>query len=179
MLSGSTLSADQFRKNSVFLLYFRLDHWEKRFQDWKFQLKKAVEENQSKIRINNESEQDVLNPKHSKKSKKGIDFKHLTTLDANTEMLQYVQEKCQDYVTGLDQKFPEGRQFIGSIVGGCIRYVPCGSYNKDNSCDQSFVHDDSNGEKRIHSCALCYFAMGGMINTHRLIQCPLLAYDNT
>ena len=72
-------------------------------------------------------------------------------------------------------RYPEGRHFIGSIVGGCIRYVPCGHYNKDNSCDLPFVHNDEKSEKRIHACALCYFVMGGMINVHRLIQCPLLA----
>ena len=50
-----------------------------------------------------------------------------------------------------------------------------GHYNKNNSCVLPFVHNDDNEEKRIHACALCYFVMGGMINVHRLIQCPLLA----
>ena len=74
-------------------------------------------------------------------------------------------------------RFPNGRQFLGSIVGSCVRYVPCGRFNKDNSCDATFMHTDKNFEKRIHSCALCYFASGGLINDHRLIQCPLLAYN--
>ena len=75
----------------------------------------------------------------------------------------------------LNCRYPDGRQFIGSIVGGCIRFIPCGHYNKDNSCDLEFVHNDQNDEKRIHACALCYYVLGGMINVHRLIQCPILA----
>jgi len=104
-----------------------------------------------------------------------IDFKLLLSLDANTDMMEYIQGISQCYTESLDKKYPDGRQFIGSIVGGCIRFIPCGHYNKDNSCDLEFVHNDQNDEKRIHACALCYYVLGGMINVHRLIQCPILA----
>jgi len=99
-----------------------------------------------------------------------IDFKLLLSLDANTDMMEYIQGISQSYTESLDKKYPDGRQFIGSIVGGCIRFIPCGHYNKDNSCDLEFVHNDQNDEKRIHACALCYYVLGGMINVHRLIH---------
>ena len=111
----------------------------------------------------------------SSANKIAIDFKLIKSLDANTDMMEYIQGISQCYKKSLDKRLPDGRQFIGSIVGGCVRFIPCGHYNKDNSCDLKFVHNDQNDEKIIHACALCYFVLGGMINVHRLIQCPILA----
>lgn len=135
--------------------FLTLQEWELAFEAWKYELKSAVES----------------------KKKLGIDFKKISELDAN-QWLKYVQEKSAFYAKNCDCKFPDGRQFVGSIVGACIRFVPCAQFNKDNSCqEKNMVHTDENGEKRIHSCALCYFAMGGMLNCHRVIQCPLLAFE--
>ena len=110
------------------------------------------------------------------KTARGLDFSALVAMEPETEMMAYVQAKANEYAQATDTKYPDGRVFVGSLVGGCVRYVPCGSFNKDNSCPMSFVHPDLNGEQRIHSCALCYFALCGMINLHRLSQCPLLSY---
>ena len=107
---------------------------------------------------------------------RGIDFNALIRMEPDIEMMAYVQAKASLYATATEAKYPDGRMFVGSLVGGCVRYVPCGAFNKDNSCSMAFVHPDQHGEQRIHSCLLCYFALCGMINLHRLSQCPLLSY---
>jgi len=162
---------------------YTLKDWEAKFDKWKFELKDAVDEYHKERKkadsasyfgasIKNSSAENSAETEA--KVKASINFKHMLSLDAN-DLMTYIQEKSQHYSEKVDKMYPDGRSFIGSIVGGCIRYVPCGSYNKDNSCTLPFVHNDEKGEKRIHACALCYFVMGGMINVHRLIQCPLLA----
>merc|ERR1712008_525995 len=99
-----------------------------------------------------------------------VDFKLISSLDANTDMMEYIQGISQSYTESLDKKYPDGRQFIGSIVGGCIRFIPCGHYNKDNSCDLEFVHNDQNDEKIILACRFCYFVLHRRNDKHSQID---------
>ena len=100
-----------------------------------------------------------------------IDLHYIQTLHPEKALLGYVQEQSKFYANTVDD---DSRAFIGSLVGACTQFVPCGRFNKDNSCPKDFIHNDQNHEKRIHACLLCYFVFSGMINIHRLPQCPLL-----
>ena len=102
-----------------------------------------------------------------------IDFDKVSNLDADTELLNYVQKLSVNYASAIDEKHAKSRGFIGLLVGKA-KFRPCGYYNKDNSCRLNTLHSDKNNEKRIHSCALCYFVFCGMINMHFLKKCPLL-----
>ena len=99
-----------------------------------------------------------------------IDLHYIQSLEPEA-LLKYVQKQSKFYTDYVDD---DSRSFIGSLVGACTQFVPCGKFNKDDSCSQDFIHTDKNGEKRIHSCVLCYFVLSGMISMHRLPNCPLL-----
>jgi len=101
------------------------------------------------------------------------------------EMLRYVNKCSHVYAQELDRRFPDVRKVMGRLVRTCVRdakggtepgtYVPCDLYNQDDSCYEELVHYDSTSNRRIHSCTICYFSLGGMINLHRQTQCPLLS----
>ena len=110
-------------------------------------------------------------------------------MDPN-EMLKYVQKCSHTYASELDRRFPDVRKVMGRLVrsvppGGArgqspdsTPYVPCDLYNQNNSCPyarDSLTCRDARGNMRIHSCTICYFSMGGMINLHRQTMCPLLS----
>ena len=99
-----------------------------------------------------------------------IDLHYIQSLGPE-ELLKYVQKQSKFYVDTVDD---DSRSFIGSLVGACTQFVPCGNFNKDDSCSEDFIHTDKNCEKRVHSCVLCYFVLSGMISMHRLPKCPLL-----
>ena len=71
---------------------------------------------------------------------------------------------------------PNGIKLVNELIEDRTGYVPCGQYNKDNSCALPFVHQNDKGENMIHCCALCYFVLSGLINIHLLRKCPLLDY---
>jgi len=59
--------------------------------------------------------------------------------------------------------------------------IPCDLFNRDNSCQfpaDALGHLDCKNIQRVHSCTICYFTLGGMINMHRQTECPLLALVN-
>ena len=71
---------------------------------------------------------------------------------------------------------PNGIKLVNALIEDRTGYVPCGHFNKDNSCDLPFVHLNEKNENMIHSCALCYFVLSGLINVHLLKKCPLLSF---
>ena len=71
---------------------------------------------------------------------------------------------------------PNGIQLVNDLIEDRTKYIPCGQFNKDNSCDLPFVHLNEKNENMIHSCALCYFVLSGLINVHLLRKCPLLSF---
>ena len=71
---------------------------------------------------------------------------------------------------------PNGIQLVNDLIEDRTKYLPCGQFNKDNSCDLPFVHLNEKNENMIHSCALCYFVLSGLINVHLLRKCPLLSF---
>ena len=94
---------------------YRLKDWELKFEKWKFELKTVVD-NYNKERgwipvedpndpkqteISSEAKESS-NTTKLKASQLPIDFKHLLSLDANTDMMTYVQEKSQHYADKLD-----------------------------------------------------------------------------
>ena len=115
-----------------------------------------------------------VTPKVEADMSRVLDLHHIQTLQPE-DLLKYVQQQSIYYAQAVDRSEEDSRSFVGSLVGGCIRFVPCGSFNKDNSCPEEFIHSLDN-QSRIHSCALCYFALCGMITSHRVTNCPLLKY---
>ena len=55
---------------------------------------------------------------------------------------------------------------------------PCVFFNRDNSCDKPFIHNETEDTSNIHSCALCYYTLSGLVNVHTISKCPLLCYVN-
>ena len=109
---------------------------------------------------------------------RGIDLQFAAT-QPPLEMLRYVQKCCHDYANELDKRYPDVRKVMGRLVKTNSDLVPCDVYNQSGTCnrvrgDGQIVHPDENGSRRIHSCSMCYFSMGGMINLHHQNQCPLL-----
>lgn len=177
--------------------YGSIHKWEKAYKLWRNELREALEDSdlfyfaqmqsgssqRSKEIVGCETSKPMLFKPIIKEEvdeddgKLKIDLDKITTMDPDTEMMSYVSNLSINYATAIDQKHAKTRGFVGSLVGGCVRFIPCGAYNKDNSCpSKSTLHSDKSCEKRIHSCVLCYFVLSGMINMHRLPKCPLLAY---
>ena len=122
---------------------------------------------------------------------KGIDWKIANNLTKD-EMLRYIQHCSIDYTKELDKTFPDLRRVIGYLVKtdatrmlkdvtrercdpqGCNRLLPCDIYNQSDKCPYGLLHLDSKQDQSIHSCSLCYFSLGGLINLHRQTRCPLL-----
>lgn len=119
---------------------------------------------------------------------KGVDFKIANDLSGD-EMLRYIQHCSRDYAHALDKTFPDLRRVVGFLIktdlgsngvkGRCEEKdsnqpLPCDVYNKTGTCNYPIVHLDSKQDQRIHSCSLCYFILGGLINMHRQSKCPLL-----
>lgn len=66
-----------------------------------------------------------------------------------------------------------GLDLVETLVEDRFGYIPCSQFNQTNTCSsQDFVHS----ENRIHSCALCFYSLNGLINIHYLSKCPLLSY---
>ena len=91
-------------------------------------------------------------------------------------MIEYIKQKPVAYAKAIDKSNPDGRPLISLLTDKTVNYVPCGLFNKSNSCDKPFTHDEKEDEVKIHACSLCYFALCGMINAHRQSKCPLLSY---
>ena len=84
-------------------------------------------------------------------------------------------------------RYPGLRRIVGRLVKTIIpdkinsagnNIVPCDSYNRDNSCQfpaDAIGHLDARHVQRIHSCTICYFSLGGMMNIHPHTECPLLS----
>lgn len=120
---------------------------------------------------------------------KGVNSKMVNFLSGN-EMMRYIQHCSIEYAKELDKTFPDLRRVIGYIVktdisnNGSLRersdskgsdqLLPCDIYNKADTCNYPMLHLDANQDQRIHSCSLCYFSLGGLINLHRQTKCPLL-----
>ena len=94
-----------------------------------------------------------------------------------------------DYAKELDKTFPDLRRVANYLVltevpkgfsrerrgtKSSNRLIPCDIYNQSDDCPYALLHLDSKDEQRIHSCSLCYFTLGGLINLHRQTRCPLL-----
>ena len=91
---------------------------------------------------------------------------------------QKYQECGQKFIPFIFYFFraPNGIQLVNDLIEDRTKYLPCGQFNKDNSCDLPFVHLNEKNENVIHSCALCYFVLSGLINVHLLRKCPLLSF---
>ena len=76
----------------------------------------------------------------------------------------------------LHYRETNGLQLVKDLNEDRTKYLPCGQFNKDNSCDLPFVHLNEKNENLIHGCALCYHALYGLINIHLLRKCPLLPF---
>ena len=99
-----------------YILFFpRVQDWEERFDKWKFELKDAVDEYKKRRRkrqSNGSINDDTSSEKYSKQeeassesaSKIPIDFKHMLSLEANSDMMSYIQEKSQYYTETLDKR---------------------------------------------------------------------------
>ena len=105
--------------------------------------------------------------------RKGLDLDLASRMDPR-EMLKYVKDCAHDYARELDRRFPDVRSVMGRLVRTDGSFVPCDLYNQNDSCPKDYIHFDANRASRIHSCTICYFSMGGMVNMHRQTQCPLL-----
>lgn len=115
-------------------------------------------------------------------STKGLDFALISLMNPGEEMLRYIQSKSYDYARELDVKYPDFRRMMGRTVlnqlpVGNQKVLPCGPYNKNDSCPHksadSILHAGPVGMS-IHACSLCYFCLGGLFNFHRQDRCPLL-----
>ena len=95
----------------------RVQDWEERFDRWKFELKDVVDEYKKgyarRKRSNGSTNDDASSEKYSKQEEEGssestskiaIDFKHMLSLDANSDMMSYIQEKSQYYTDALDKR---------------------------------------------------------------------------
>ena len=111
----------------------------------------------------------MANMRHLVNFKKEINSRYMSSLS-------YFNKAFSQYSL---YRSPNGMKLVQKIVEDRNGYNPCGRFNKDNSCDLSFVHSNDKNENIIHSCALCYFALSGLINIHRLPKCPLLSYVDT
>ena len=154
--------------------------WEKAYRLWKQELREALEDSRclSYLEHGHEEAKPIMIKEDVVKEEVDlkIDLKKVACMEAETEMMSYVKSLSINYANAIDQKHSKTRGVLSSLVGDSVPFIPCGAYNKDNSCpDQSTLHSDKNGEKRIHSCVLCYFVLS-MINMHRLSKCPLLTY---
>jgi len=108
--------------------------------------------------------------------KESIDFDKVSSLDPDTELLSYIKVVAHGYKDAISSSAPNGIQLVNDLIEDRTKYLPCGQFNKDNSCDLPFVHLNEKNENMIHSCALCYFVLSGLINVHLLRKCPLLSF---
>jgi hypothetical protein len=108
--------------------------------------------------------------------KEKIDFDKVLSLDPDTKLLSYIKALAHGYKDAISSSAPNGIKLVNELIEDRTGYVPCGHFNKDNSCDLPFVHLNEKNENMIHSCALCYFVLSGLINVHLLKKCPLLSF---
>ena len=99
-----------------------------------------------------------------------------------SETLRYVQKCSNEYAKELDATFPDLRRVVGCLVKTDLadtnessHLLPCDIYNQHDKCNYPMLHLDASQTQRIHSCSLCYFTLGGLINLHRQPSCPLLS----
>ena len=52
----------------------------------------------------------------------------------------------------------------------------CMPYNRGGACRDGHIHTDMKGNKRIHSCMICWEVLWIFTN-HRVVACPLLTRD--
>ena len=100
----------------------------------------------------------------------GVNFNLIVRMEPQIELISYIQTIAPYYARLMENKNYEAKIMIEDLSSGSEGFTPCGYFNKDNSCQTKFLHPDGT----IHICALCYYSLGGMMNVHRLSQCPLL-----
>ena len=114
-----------------------------------------------------------------------LDLKDANFVGGN-EMLRNVQKCSYEYAKELDATFPDLRRVVGCLVKTDVPdknesspLLPCDIYNQHDTCNYPMLHLDANQKQRVHSCSLCYFTLGGLINLHRQPSCPLLSIINS
>ena len=50
----------------------------------------------------------------------------------------------------------------------------CMPYNRGMACRDGHIHSDHKGNKRMHSCTICWEVLWVFVN-HRVVACPLLS----
>lgn len=144
---------------------------------------------QSPLLPNQREDGRFLSQNKKPSGEKGIDWKVANNL-ADDKMLRYIQHCSVDYAKELDKTFPDLRRVLNYLVksdvpkqglardkcgsGRSNRLLPCDIFNQSDKCPYTLLHLDSKQDQRIHSCSLCYFTLGGLINMHRQTRCPLL-----
>jgi hypothetical protein len=144
---------------------------------------------QSPLLPNQREDGRFLSQNKKPSGEKGIDWKVANNL-ADDKMLRYIQHCSADYAKELDKTFPDLRRVLNYLVksdvpkqglardkcgsGRSNRLLPCDVFNQSDKCPYTLLHLDSKQDQRIHSCSLCYFTLGGLINMHRQTRCPLL-----
>lgn len=124
--------------------------------------------------------------KFNKMNTQNIESGYVSTLTGD-DILRSMQEKCKNYTEILDARYPGLRRIVGRLIKSVIPdpinsvgsiLIPCQLYNLDNSCPfpaDAIGHLDAKHVQRVHSCTICYFTLGGMVNVHRQTECPLLS----
>ncbi len=133
-----------------------------------------------------------------------IDLQFITCLSGGDDVLRYIENRSKYYAMAVDQRYAsyfanvlrdkkvnvlyvgcifrstDGRSLLSSVIKSGNseerKLRPCGHFNKNDTCSQPPIHVDSNYAMCIHSCALCYYALHGLINMHSVAYCPLLQY---